>query len=130
MLAPFVKNIFVLLLTRLMQSKTAKFTKGFLQFICTIFVLEKEGLKVDDVIGIFDSIQATPLFVGVLQTVIIPELKSIVAMEDWSLSTIGLTQLLTQSQKMLSDSYFALWQDIYRILILQACAPGSLAGLG
>ena len=92
-----------------MQSKTAKFTKGFLQFICTLFVLEKEGLKVDDVIGIFDSIQATQLFVGVLQTVIIPELESIVAIEDWSLSTVGLTQLLTHSQTMLSDAYFSLW---------------------
>ncbi len=110
-----MKSIIVLLLTRLMQSKTAKFTKGLHRFICTLFVLEKEGLKVDDVIGIFDSIQATPLFVGILQTLIIPEVKTIVAMEDCSLSAIGLTHLLTHSQTMLSYPYFALWQDIYCI---------------
>ena len=57
-LAPFVKNVFVILLTRLTQSKTDKFTRGFLNFICFLFVLDKQGLKVDDVIGIFDSIQA------------------------------------------------------------------------
>ena len=57
-LHPFTKNLFVLLMTRIFQSKTPKFTKHFLDFLSYILLLEKPGMGVDDVIAVIESIQA------------------------------------------------------------------------
>jgi exportin-2 (importin alpha re-exporter) len=53
----FMPNIMVLLLTRLSQSKTPKFSKGFLIFVSQLINFEKQGFSCDDIIAIFDTIQ-------------------------------------------------------------------------
>ncbi len=116
-LSCYVKNIFVLLLTRLTSSKTSQFTHGFLCFICTLFVIQKPGFTVDDIIGTLDSIQATPLFNGLLSGVLLPELKNIYSSEDLNLCLVGMAHLLTNSQMMLSPTYLSVWPSILESLM-------------
>ena len=53
---PYMKNIFVLLLNRLMGSKTAKFSKGFLNFVC--FLLNGEAhMDPQTIVDAFESVQ-------------------------------------------------------------------------
>ena len=56
-LAEYLKPIFILFLTRLQSSKTQKFSSGFLNFLCFLFVVRKEGWGVDGVIEVLDGIQ-------------------------------------------------------------------------
>ncbi|KNC97042.1 importin-alpha export receptor [Spizellomyces punctatus DAOM BR117] len=119
-LTPYMKNIFVLLLTRLMQGKTSKYTRGFLNFISLLFVLKRENFTIDVVIGSIDSIQQAPLFNNLLQNVLIPELGSMLSPSERKISTIGMANLLGQSQIMLSDPYLPTWQPLLDALI-QLC---------
>lgn len=57
-LTPYLKNLFVILVTRIFQSKTPKFTKGFLDLLVFMIMLDKPGFPVDSLIGTIDSIQA------------------------------------------------------------------------
>jgi exportin-2 (importin alpha re-exporter) len=116
-LSSYVKNIFVLLLTRLTSSKTSQFSHGFLCFMCTLFVIQKPGFTVDDIIGTLDSIQATPLFNGLLSGVLLPELKNIYSSDDLNLCLIGMAHLLTKSQMMLSPTYLSMWPSILESLM-------------
>lgn len=52
--------VFVLLLTRLQTSKTDKFCKGLIRFICFAAAIEKEGLDPDGVIAMLDNCQPQP----------------------------------------------------------------------
>lgn len=56
-LSPYTKNLFVLLLTRIFQSKTPKFTKHFLDFLSYVILLEKPGFGVDEIIAVIESVQ-------------------------------------------------------------------------
>ncbi|KAJ3016354.1 Exportin-2 [Thoreauomyces humboldtii] len=107
-----LKNIFVMLLTRLMNNKTSKYTRGLLGFISFLFLLKKEGLEVDTVISCFDSIQATPLFNMLLRDVLIPELNVMLTPKERKSNIIGLGNLLGQSKLMLSPTYLPLWQPL------------------
>jgi hypothetical protein len=56
---PYVKNIFQVLLTRLVhcQSETTSFSREFVNFLSLLLLLDKPGLNADIIIGVFDSIQ-------------------------------------------------------------------------
>eukprot|EP00842_Homolaphlyctis_polyrhiza_P002385 jgi/Hompol1/3147/HPOL_003135-RA len=59
-MAGYAKNMFVVLLTRLSQSKTARFVHGFLNFMCFLFLSGGEGdkgMSVDELIAMLDSLQ-------------------------------------------------------------------------
>ena len=85
--------------------------------MCTLFVIQKPGLTVDDIIGTLDSIQSTPLFNGLLSGVLIPELKNIYTYDDLNLCLVGMAHLLTKSQIMLSPPYLSMWPSILESLI-------------
>nr|ASF90178.1 hypothetical protein SPAR07607 [Bartheletia paradoxa] len=56
-LSPFMKDITILLLTRMQNSKTQKFLVGFTKFVAFPCAIQKEGMGVDWLIGCFDSVQ-------------------------------------------------------------------------
>ncbi|KAI8903551.1 Cse1-domain-containing protein [Gorgonomyces haynaldii] len=115
-LAEYVKNIFILLLTRLSQSKTPKFSREFLNFISFLLVLEKPGLAIDDVLGVFEQIQPG-MFRGLLETILIPEFGELMTVQDRHQCAIGMTRLLTQSNIMLSENYFVVFPRLLNGII-------------
>jgi exportin-2 (importin alpha re-exporter) len=96
-LAPFIKNLFVIMMTRLFQSKTPKFTKCFFDFMVHIILLDKPGMLVDDIIQTIESVQSN-LFPGLLENILVPELALISSRADKTNAGIAMTKLLTQSQ--------------------------------
>ncbi|KAH6570430.1 hypothetical protein BASA62_004365 [Batrachochytrium salamandrivorans] len=111
-LTPFMKTIFVVILTRLSQGKASRFPVNFLRFICSLLVLDKSDLSVDIVIDILDSIQPTPLFGGLLQSILIPNFKDLQNTSDRKQCAIAMTRLLFQGDCMLSDAYVSLWPTL------------------
>ncbi|KAJ3273693.1 importin-alpha export receptor [Terramyces sp. JEL0728] len=110
-LSQYVKNVFVLLLTRIFQSKTPKFTRCFLDFMCFLFLLDKPGVTIDNYISIIDSIQQNPLFGGLLESILIPEVELVSAPQARKNTAIALVKLLTQSEAMVNQ-YFSLWSKL------------------
>ncbi|KAJ3413290.1 Exportin-2 [Chytridiales sp. JEL 0842] len=104
-----------LIASRMNDVKTPKFTKGFLKFISFLFTMEKDGLSVDAIIGVFDSIQPH-LFRNLLQAIIIPELSEVLAPEERKLCGVGIAKLLTSSNTMLNDPYITLWPNLHSAL--------------
>jgi exportin-2 (importin alpha re-exporter) len=107
-LEPFKKNIFVLILTRIFQSKTPKFTRAFLEFVSYLVLLEKPDLSPDNLIQVFDTIQPNPLFGGLLDNIILPEFSKVTSAEDRKMIALGMTRFLTTSSAMLNQ-YFSYW---------------------
>lgn len=111
-LAPYTKNLFVLLMTRIFNSKTPKFTKHFLDFFSYLCLLEKPGLGVDNIIAMVESVQPGysclicllifpgRLFSGLLENIIIPEFQLIHSISDRKQTTLAMTRVLTNSQYM------------------------------
>lgn len=85
--------------------------------MCTLFVIQKPGFCVDDIIGTLDSIQATPLFNGLLSGVLLPELSNIYSSEDLNLCLVGMAHLLTKSGIILSPTYLSMWPSILESLM-------------
>ena len=57
-LQPYLNDFFVLLLTRLTQSKTEKFSQAFIRTIMLPIAISKPGLGADEIYGHVESLQA------------------------------------------------------------------------
>ena len=115
-LTPYIKNVFVLLLTRLMQAKSSKFNAGFLRFVCYLFAMEKDGFSADVVIQTIDAMQGNSLFGELLRGILIPEMAEVVVVDDRKRCLIGMTKLLTKSNAMVSQ-YANLWPNVLEAII-------------
>jgi exportin-2 (importin alpha re-exporter) len=107
-LEQYKKNIFVLILTRIFQSKTAKFTRSFLEFLSFLLLLDRPDLSSDGMIQIFDTMQQNPLFGGLLDNIILPEFSKVLVANDRKMIALGMTRLLVNSASMVNQ-YFAYW---------------------
>jgi exportin-2 (importin alpha re-exporter) len=107
-LEPYKKNIFVLILTRIFQSKTSKFTRSFLEFLSYLVLLDNPDLTPDTIIHILDSVQPDPLFGGLLQNIILPEFSKVINANDRKMIALGMTRFLTASNIMLNQ-YLQYW---------------------
>ncbi|KAJ3285574.1 importin-alpha export receptor [Borealophlyctis nickersoniae] len=125
-LAPYVKAIFHIFLTRLMTSRTQTFGECFLRFMCFLFVLPKEGWNVDVVVATMDEIQPN-IFAQLLQSILIPELGKLKSVDDRKLGAVGVTKLLTESEKLLQPPYINLWPSILVAVVDIADNPISRA---
>ncbi|KAI9098339.1 Cse1-domain-containing protein [Phlyctochytrium arcticum] len=101
----YLNNIFVLLFTRLSHAKTTKYTRGMLTFFSFLFVLEKTGLTADTVVGAVDSVQGQPLFNNLLEKVLIPELTSMLSIQERKMAVVGLSRCLKTSTIMRTPPY-------------------------
>ncbi|KAJ3211478.1 importin-alpha export receptor [Dinochytrium kinnereticum] len=115
-LANFHKNIFLLILQRLMSSRTPKFTRSFVRFLCNLFLSDKQNVTADMVIGIFDSLEPG-LFAKVLRSIIIPFLgEQGHSPTDRKLICVAFARLLTTSSKMLEAPNLSLWPELLNII--------------
>ncbi|KAJ3230620.1 importin-alpha export receptor [Chytriomyces hyalinus] len=123
-LAPFHKNILMLILQRLKSSRTPKLVNGFLKFLGSLMVFEKEGMNPDVVIGYFDSI--TPnLFRDMSQSVVLPGLAEFHQPEERKLFIVGFTKMLTNSATMVSDAYLPLWPQYCQTIVSLLKIPAA-----
>ncbi|KAI9288300.1 putative importin-alpha export receptor [Umbelopsis sp. AD052] len=134
-ISPYLRAIVTYVLTRL-QSKTNKktglmvhdkFTRGMLVWICLFLALDKQPGGPDVVIEAFDALQPS-LFAQMLNLVVLPELQKVAEPKDRKTCAIGLTRLLTQSDKMMAEPYVGLWPTIFTALIKLLELPQDLAG--
>lgn len=108
--------MFVVLLTRLMQSKTSKFAAGFLNFLSFLFTLNKPGLDMDQIVAVVDSIQpGANLFGGMMDGALIPELTKLSVPSERLQCAIGLSRLLTCSS--LLNQNFTTWPKLLNALL-------------
>ncbi|EGF77368.1 hypothetical protein BATDEDRAFT_36049 [Batrachochytrium dendrobatidis JAM81] len=125
-LTSYTKNIFVVLLTRLSQGKVSRFSTDFVKFICFLLVIDKHDINVDTIVEILDSVQPTPLFGGLLQSVLIPNLKNLFVLNDRKKCCVAMTRLLFEGNSLLSDAYINLWPTLFAVVLDLAEAAHSL----
>ncbi|CAM0141374.1 importin-alpha export receptor [Umbelopsis sp. WA50703] len=134
-ITPYLRAIITYVLTRL-QSKTSKstgqlvhdkFTRSMLLWICLFLALDKQPGGADTVIEAFDSLQPN-LFFQMLNLVVLPELQKVADAKDRKTCAVGLTRLLTQSEKMLTDPYIGVWSTVLTALLKLLELPQDLAG--
>lgn len=106
------KDILVLLFQRLQSSKTTKYVKSLITFLC-LFVSKRGGAVL---IKLVDSIQPK-LFRMVLEKVIIADVQKVSGSNERKICAIGITNLLTDTPDMLTDSYIDLWAPLLQALI-------------
>lgn len=111
-LAPQLKNIFILLFQRLHSSKSNKYVKGLLVFF-SLFAGKYGGSSLVETI---DSIQPK-LFRMVIERLFIPDVQKVSGATERKICAIGMTKLLTETPAMLEAPYLALWAQLLQALI-------------
>ena len=111
-LAPNIKGIFVLLFQRLQNSKTTKYVRGLIVFLC-LYAGKRGG---NDLLQLVDSIQPK-LFAMLLEKVIIPDVQKVSGTTERKICAIGITKMLTETPDMLSETYINLWVPLLQALI-------------
>lgn len=111
-LAPYVKNVFMLLFQRLQSSKTTKYVRGLIVFLC-LYAGKCGG---SNLLQVVDSIQPK-LFAMLLEKVIIPDVQKVSGSTERKICAIGITKMLTETPGMLADLYINLWIPLLQALI-------------
>jgi exportin-2 (importin alpha re-exporter) len=112
LLADHVKDIFLLLFQRLQRSKTTKYVKGLIVFLC----LYAGKHSATELLQLVDSIQPK-LFAMLLEKVIIPEVQKVTGTTERKICAIGITKMLTETPDMLTEPYINLWVPLLQALI-------------
>lgn len=111
-LAPYMKQVFLLLFQRLSSSKTTKFVKGLLVFFCLYAV--KNGPS--NLIAIVDSIQPQ-MFGMVLERLFIPDVQKVSGNIERKIVSVGITKLLCECQELVDGPYSQFWSPLLQALI-------------
>ncbi|OLL26294.1 Importin-alpha re-exporter [Neolecta irregularis DAH-3] len=108
-LQPYIKQIVILLFTRLNASRTEKFTQRFALLIYLLMALEKPGFGPNFVIASMDEVQPG-IFGQVFENFVLPETQKIHGSLERKTTSIGLTRLLVESEAMQAGGPYAeLW---------------------
>ncbi|TPX31070.1 hypothetical protein SmJEL517_g05491 [Synchytrium microbalum] len=121
-ITPYLRNVVILLMNRLSSARTAKFVKGFFNFVCTVFVYNKPGLEVDVILRVFDTVQPN-LFWTVLNDVLLPTTEDARSPDERKVIIIGLTHLLSKSQVNLAQDHLPLWAPVTKAITLLLSVP-------
>ncbi|CAD5113532.1 DgyrCDS2694 [Dimorphilus gyrociliatus] len=108
---PFIQQIFVLCFRRLTSSKTTKFIKSFLIFMCVFTI--KYGANV--LIQTVESIQEK-MFGMVLEKLFVPNVQKLTDTKEKKICAIGITNILTDAPIMLTN-FQAFWGQLLQSLI-------------
>ncbi|KAF8468906.1 Cse1-domain-containing protein [Kalaharituber pfeilii] len=103
-LQAYWKQIFIILFTRLKNSKTDMFAQRFSRFFYFLVVREKEGGGPDFVVKAMDVVQGG-IFGEVFSAVVIPDTQKLQKPLDRKLAVIGLTKLLLSSASLATPPY-------------------------
>lgn len=110
-LQPFLKQIGVVVLSRLQSYRTEKFVKRFVIFLCWLSCLptsqipNKNGLNSQFAISFIESVQ-TGLFAQVMGNFIIPHITAFNNLLDKKILIVGLTNLLTENPTCVDQTKF------------------------
>ncbi|KAI8459413.1 Cse1-domain-containing protein [Phakopsora pachyrhizi] len=131
-LAPYLRNVFILLFTRLQQSKTEKFTSAFLYTIMFVVALEKAQLTPDFIINAINGVQPG-LFCQVMEGALLPAVPS-TPLKNRRVVALGHISLLTRSRALQQEAearlYLPILTSVLRLLTLPQLNPNqNLSGV-
>ncbi|KAG7863931.1 hypothetical protein KL919_001246 [Ogataea angusta] len=114
-LEPFLKEVAMILLSRLQTVRTDKYVKRFIVFLSSIAALptssdphlKKNGLNSSFVINFIESVQSG-VFQQILLSVIIPTIESFNNLLDKKILIVGLTNLITENAQTIGQDAFKL----------------------
>ena len=112
LLAPQLKDIFILLFQRLQSSKTTKYVKGLLVFF-SLFAGKYGGPCLVETV---DSIQPK-IFQMVVERLYLNDVQKVTGQTERKICAIGITKILTETPAMLTDPYVSLWVPLLQALI-------------
>jgi exportin-2 (importin alpha re-exporter) len=119
-LQPFVKDIFIILLTRLNSSKTAVLVERFVRLF--YFLSGKEETGPDFVIQAIDAVQAG-IFGQLYTAIVLPDTQKLTRPMDRKVAVVGLTKLIGLSEG-LAGTYSKAWANsVVALLKLLEVAP-------
>ncbi|XP_035788242.1 exportin-2-like [Anopheles albimanus] len=107
-----MRQIFSLLFQRLSSSKTTKFVRSFIVFLC----LYAARVGPQALIQMIESIQAQ-MFGMVLERVFVPDINKVSGELEQKIVTVGITKLLCECQEMVSDPYVNYWPQLLQNLV-------------
>ncbi|RWS11546.1 exportin-2-like isoform X2 [Dinothrombium tinctorium] len=111
-LEPYMKQIFMLLFTRLSNSKTTKFVKCLLVFF-SLFAYKYGPLQL---VSTIDSIQPK-MFGMVVERVYIPEMQKVSGSTERKICAVGATKILSEVPAMIEGEYAAYWAPLLQAVI-------------
>jgi exportin-2 (importin alpha re-exporter) len=115
-LEPYMRQILLLLLNRLQNSKTAKFLRGFIYFISLFIALADGGSGATTIITSLDAMQPR-LFYLLLDSIYLAEVIKIVSALEKKACAVAMIKLLTACPTLLEDAYFSMWPKMLTTLI-------------
>ncbi|RKP38845.1 Cse1-domain-containing protein [Dimargaris cristalligena] len=112
-LKPQLNAVFLLMLNRLQNSSTSKFTRAFIYFIAFFMCLEKPGESMPALfLNVTDGIQPK-IFAGILRSIVIPNLKNLNNTHERKVTTVGFMRLLTtQPAVVFTTPYLEVLPDL------------------
>ncbi|WWC86346.1 uncharacterized protein L201_001219 [Kwoniella dendrophila CBS 6074] len=123
---PFSNTVFVLLLTRLQQKPSSQFNQSFVYFFA--FVANLDTVGPDFLVSVLDAVQ--PGLFGNLLTGVILSNTQKVSTRNRKLVEVGLTKMLSRSNKLLEEPNVKHWVPVFVALLDLFTLPQDLTHAG
>nr|XP_040231839.2 exportin-2 [Anopheles coluzzii] len=107
-----MRQIFSLLFQRLSSSKTTKFVRSFIVFLC----LYTARVGPQALIQMIESIQAQ-MFGMVVERVFIPDINKVSGELEQKIVSVGITKLLCECPEMLAEPYVLFWPQLLQTVV-------------
>ncbi|XP_011193485.1 exportin-2 [Zeugodacus cucurbitae] len=111
-LQPNMRQIFALLFQRLSLSKTTKYLRGIIVFLC--YYTAK--MSATALVELIDQIQAN-MFGMVIDRVFIPDMAKVTSEMDRKIVAVGMAKILTECPAMLAPPYVQRWSALLQALV-------------
>ncbi|XP_059485387.1 exportin-2 [Neocloeon triangulifer] len=108
----YIRQIFLILFQRLSSSKTTKFIKNFIVFLCLFSV--KYGAS--RLVEIVDGLQAQ-MFGMVLERIIIPDLQKVSGQMEKKIASAGMVAILCDCPPLVDGKYSQFWAPVLEALL-------------
>lgn len=111
-LQPNMRQIFALLFQRLSLSKTTKYVRGIIVFLC--YYTAK--MSATALVELIDQIQPN-MFGMVIDRVLIPDMAKVSTEMDRKIVAVGIAKILTECPAMLAPPYVQRWSPLLQALV-------------
>ncbi|GAA96918.1 uncharacterized protein L969DRAFT_96811 [Mixia osmundae IAM 14324] len=126
-LEPYLRDLLILMLTRLTSSKTPTFVQAFIRTILFPIAVGKPGLSADELIAQIEAIQPG-LFVQMLQAILPDAQKA--PMKNRKIIEVGLSGLLSTSQRLQTPPMSNAWPGTLTTLLKLFLQHADLTSTG
>ncbi|XP_001862266.2 exportin-2 [Culex quinquefasciatus] len=107
-----MRQIFSLLFQRLSSSKTTKFVRSFIVYMC--LYAARAGAQA--LVQMIDTIQAS-MFGMVVERIFIPDINKVSGELEQKIVSVGITKLLCEAPEMLADPYVKFWPQLLQTVV-------------